>query len=109
MDEVMNLHDEIMVHHEKLYNLSKELKLLVQNNAEIPGGFTKEEVMDAANHTEQAHKDMSDWMANFQPPDNLNQTDKANYLKGEKAKLEKLKENTNRALKEAEAIIKVKK
>lgn len=108
-NEVMGLHDEIMKSHEKLYNLQSQLKNIVAKSDTIPNGFTKEEVLEAANHAEQAYNEMNDWMRDFKVPENLNPTDQAKYLQDQKSILEKLKESTQRAINEANAIINIKK
>jgi hypothetical protein len=109
LSEVMGLHDEIMKSHDKLYNLQSQLKNIVAKSDTIPNGFSKEEVLEAANHAEQAYNEMNDWMRDFKVPENLNPNDQSKYLEEQKSKLEKLKESTQRALNEANAIINIKK
>ncbi len=107
--EVMNLHNEIMESSTKLYNMQSQLKTLLTKSDSIPNGFTKEDVIEAANHAEKAYNDMNDWMRDFKDPENLNKADQVNYFKGQKDKLVKLKEDTQRAINEANAIIHIKK
>lgn len=109
LTDVMNLHDEIMENSTKLYTMQAQLKTLLTKSDSIPNGFSKDDVIEAANHSEKAYNDMNDWMRDFKVPENLNKADQVTYLKGQKDKLEKLKEDTQRALNEANAIIHIKK
>lgn len=109
LNDVMNLHDEIMENSTKLYTMQAQLKTLLTKSDSIPNGFSKDDVIEAANHSEKAYNDMNDWMRDFKVPENLNKADQVTYLKGQKDKLEKLKEDTQRALNEANAIIHIKK
>ncbi|HMG16022.1 MAG TPA: hypothetical protein VK590_11280 [Saprospiraceae bacterium] len=109
LTDVFNLHDELMKSYVPLNSMHSQLKTLLTKSDSIPNGFTKEDVIEAANHTEKAYNDMGDWMKDFKVPENLNKADKVKYLTDQKTKLEKLKEDTQRAISEANAIIHIKK
>ena len=108
-EEVMALHDEIMPVTTKLNGLQNSLKAILAEPDSIPGGITKEEVIEVSMHTEKAYNGMMDWMRDFKIPENMNNNEKTIYLKNQKAILTKLKEETMSAYNEAEVIINPKK
>ena len=108
-EDVMGLHDEIMPVSTKLHGLQSSLKTLLATPDSIPANMTKDDVIAASMHAEEAYNAMMDWMRDFKVPENMNPTEKSAYLKAEKLKLTNLKEETLRAFNEAEAIVNSKK
>lgn len=95
--EVLQLHDEVMPKMQDMMRLKKELKKSVaeldSTNAEV------ENVKKLIGDLDQADKDMMDWMHNYNGAQDLYTHDEImQYLQAEKAKMEKIKQDTDNAI-----------
>jgi hypothetical protein len=103
-DEVMQVHDEVMPKMEDLYKAKVELKARTLDSPDIPES-EKKAINDRIAQLDSASEGMMVWMRQFNPlPDSLGEDKARAYLEGEKQKVQKVKEDILRALKDAESI-----
>ncbi len=105
LKEVFELHDSIMPMSESLAQMSLELKNLDSKNDSLPAGMNAEYILQTKINSDKLYDQMMDWMRDYKDPTNMNATDKINYLTGEKNKLQKMLEETQRAMKESKSIL----
>lgn len=101
--EVMDAHDRTMADYGKIRPLTKNLLELevVQTDSII-----KKELIDASLALEKADDDMMNWMHNYKAPEDfLPFEEKKAYYLDEKAKIEGIEKQTNRAMDRANLII----
>ncbi len=95
--EVLQLHDEVMPKMQDMMRLKKELKKNIKDLDSISKEV--EDVNKMIGNLDQADKDMMDWMHNYNGAQDLYTHEEImQYLQAEKAKMEKIKEDTDNAI-----------
>ncbi len=103
LDQIMDIHDEVMPKMQDLYNLKQSL----QEKAGVAGISAEEKkslesmmaTLDSANSA------MMDWMHNFQPlPDSADQEKAREYLESEMERVMKVRELTNETIEKAKSL-----
>ena len=108
MSQVMAAHDEVMPKMGDLRRLSKTLNekadsLAAQDSASFAGQI--EELRSTAEKIEAANESMMEWMRQFEVPDNEAPVQEVLvYLKEQKAKIDKVKEDMLRSMEEGQKL-----
>lgn len=96
--EIIAVHDEVMPRMEEISSLSKKLKEKSSRSEKDKNPEVKNSIISL----EKASLSMMDWMRKFNSSyDTLPDKEAKNYLKEEKLKIEKVREEINKAIEEA--------
>jgi len=103
LDQIMDIHDEVMPKMQDLYNLKQSL----QEKAGVAGISSEEKksLEDMMATLDSANTAMMDWMHNFQPlPDSADQEKAREYLESEMERVMKVRELTNETIEKAKSV-----
>ena len=102
-DEVMQIHDEVMPKMEDVYRVKIVLKTRMLDSLDLAES-EKEAINQRILQLDSASEGMMVWMRQFNPlPDSLGEDKAKQYLEIERQKIQKVKEDILRALKDAES------
>jgi len=99
--QVQDVHEELMMKMEDLYNLKKEIQEKINKT---PGLVTdqKTALENIAAALDSANEGMMTWMHHFKPPvDSVDREKVREYLETEMEKIKRLKEQTDEAIEKA--------
>jgi hypothetical protein len=89
-NEVMDIHDEVMPFTENLYNLNKDLKVLLKDATDES---VKADLAKRIRYVDSVNTMMMDWMRKFNPPDSTTNEEVARaYYESELEKIKQVKE-----------------
>ena len=90
LDQVMDIHDEVMPKTEDLYNITKGLKATLK---EAKTDAEKQLLQQRINYLDSVNNMMMDWMHNFEPlPDTTNEETARAYYETNLEKVRQVKE-----------------
>lgn len=102
-EEVMEIHDEVMPKMNDIYKLKEELKKIA--SASNTPEDKKKAIESAILNLDSASEGMMVWMRNFNPlPDSLGEDNAREYLKDQKKKVNKVKEDMLKAIDKAKTL-----
>lgn len=102
-DQVMEVHDEVMPKMNDLYKAKVELNNRLSDSARITSG-ERESIRQKIAHLDSASESMMVWMRQFNPvPDSVGKEKAKAYLEAELVKVRHVKEDIQRALKDAQS------
>lgn len=102
-DQVMEIHDEVMPKMNDLYQAKTKLTARLKDSPALTAE-EKKEIQDKISRLDSANESMMVWMRQFDPiPDSLGEEKAKAYLEAELVKVNHVKENILRALKDAES------
>lgn len=106
--EVMEIHDAIMPKNSDLKRIERQLNQYLEENATVDQE-KKKEIEAMTQKLNQAHKGMMDWMAGYGSTSSkfseMEQSAVMEALKKEKAKIQKVSDNMERALEEGKTML----
>src|SRR5688572_5479035 len=103
-DEVMKVHDEVMLKMDDINKLKGQLKEKI-DNAPAMAEDKKKEIESIIVRLDSASEGMMVWMRKFNPlPDSLGEEQAKEYLEGEMEKIKKVRDDVRKALEEAEGV-----